>query len=134
MLINLFAIETKYGPRIEISTIYVPSFEEFLIMTKITKIVAITALLGASASASAWWGGPGSTSWFDDFMGDGWGDFNMNMSTQTHGWGRGRGYGYNYYGPYGYPYGVPYAAPYGAPYGVAPIAPVAPVAPVASAK
>ena len=90
-------------------------------MNNLIKITAIAALLGASASASAWWGGPGSTSFMDEFFGDGAGDFNMSMNTSTRGWGR--GHGYNYYAPYyGYaPYG--YAAPYG--YGVAPVAPVA---------
>jgi hypothetical protein len=105
-------------------------------MTKIIKITAVAAMLAASASASAWWGGgpwggyPGSSSWMDDFMGDGYGDFNMSMS----GGGHGRGYNrYNsYYGPYGYGapygYGVPYGG-YGAPYGYGYGAPVAPVAP-----
>ena len=94
-------------------------------MNKIVKITAIAALLGASASASAWWGGPGSSSWGDNFFGDGFGDFNMSMNTRASGWGRGHGYNHYapHYGPYAYgPYG------YGAPYGVAPIAPVAPVA------
>lgn len=103
-------------------------------MTKILKIAAITALLGASASASAWWGGPGSSSFMDDFFGDGAGDFNFSMNTSTHGWGRSRyfdNYGYGY-GPYAYgPYG--YSVPYGvvAPYGVAqaPVTAPAPVAP-----
>ncbi len=55
-------------------------------MSKILKIAAATALIAASASASAFWGGgpwggyPGSSSWMDDFMGDGYGDFNMSMS------------------------------------------------------
>jgi hypothetical protein len=92
-------------------------------MTKTTKIAAITALLAVSASASAWWGGPGYSNWADDFFGDGFGDFNMNMNTSTQGWGR--GYGYNSYAPYYY--GAPYA--YGTPY-AAPIAPVAATAPV----
>ena len=97
-------------------------------MNNLVKITAIAALLSASATASAWWGGPGSTSFMDEFFGDGAGDFNMNMNTSTRGWGR--GYGHNAYTPYyGYaPYG------YGAPYGyAAPVPPVAqaPVAPVA---
>ena len=62
-------------------------------MTKILKIAAATALIAASASASAFWGGgpwggyPGSSSWMDDFMGDGYGDFNMSMSGGGHGRG-----------------------------------------------
>ncbi len=96
-------------------------------MNNIVKITAVAALLGASASASAWWGGPGWSNWADEFFGDGFGDFNMNMNTHTSGWGRGNGY--NYYAPYYAPYAYgPYG--YGAPYGVAPVAPVAPVAAV----
>ena len=75
-------------------------------MTKIAKIAAIAAMLGVSASASAWWGGgpwggwPGGSSWGDDWFGDGWGDFNMSMSGGGHGRGWNR---YNsYYGPYGW--------------------------------
>ena len=83
-------------------------------MTKITKIAAITALLSASASASAFWGGPGVGSWGDEFFGDGWGDFNMNMSGGGYGRGRGYGYGrhYPYYGGWGGPYGG-YGGPWG---------------------
>ena len=93
-------------------------------MNKIVKIISLAALLGASASASAWWGGPwggwpGSSGWGDDWFGDGWGDFNISMSGGGRGWGRNRYY--DYYGPWwggpygygGYPYGgyYPYAAP-----------------------
>ena len=99
-------------------------------MKKIVKITAIATLLGASASASAWWGGPGYGSFMDDFFGDGFGDFNMSANTSTRGWGR--GYGHNYYAPYyGYaPYG--YGVPYG--YGAAPVAPVAQAPVAATAK
>ena len=78
-------------------------------MTKTLKIAAVAAMLAASASASAWWVGgpwggyPGSSSWMDDFFGDGYGDFNMSMSGGGHGRGYNRyyGYGYPYYGGYG---------------------------------
>lgn len=97
-------------------------------MNKIIKIAAATALIAASASASAWWGGP-FTTFTDEFFGDGVADgtFDMNMNASTRTFGR--GYGYNRYvdGPYAYgPYGYPYAP-------VAPVAPLAPVAPVAQA-
>ena len=109
-------------------------------MKKIAAIAAVTGLL-AAGSASAWWGGgpwggyPGSSSWMDDFFGDGYGDFNMSMSGGGHGRGWNR---YNsYYGPWGYgPYGYGgypgygYGAPYGYPYA----APVAPQAPAAATK
>ena len=89
-------------------------------MKTIVRTTAIAALLAASASASAWWGGPGWSNWGDDFFGDGFGDFNMSMNTHTSGWGR--GHGYNSYAPYYAPYAYgPYG--YGAPYGVAPVAP-----------
>jgi len=73
-------------------------------MNKFSKIAAVAALIGVSASASAWWGpGSSTTSFMDEFFGDGAGDFNMNMNTSTRGWGRGYGRGYDYYGygPYG---------------------------------
>ena len=95
-------------------------------MNKIVKIAAATALIAASASASAWWGGP-FTTFTDEFFGDGVGDgyFDMNMSANTR--TSARGYGYNRYfsGPYAY---GPYAYPY------PPVAPVAPAAPVAQAQ
>ncbi len=102
-------------------------------MNKLVSAVALAALLGASASANAWWGGPGGwgdRSFMDDFFGDGWGDFNMNMSGGGRGWGRGynRYNDYYGYGPYGwgapYAYGAPYG--YGAPYAYPYAAPVAP--------
>ena len=98
-------------------------------MNKIIKIAAATALVAASASVSAWWGGP-MTSFTDEFFGDGVADgaFNMNMNANanTRAYGRGHGYGYNRY------YGAPYAyGPYGYPH--APVAPIAPIAPVAQA-
>jgi len=44
-------------------------------MKKLATAAAIAALLGVSASASAFWGGPGSGSgmndWFSDMFGDG---------------------------------------------------------------
>jgi hypothetical protein len=99
---------------------------------------AVAALLGASATANAWWGGPwggyGDRSWMDDFFGDGMFDFNMNASGRGSGYNRWYDRGYYGYGPYGwggpwggyggYPYyggGYPYAYPYAAP--VAPAAP-----------
>jgi hypothetical protein len=111
-------------------------------MKKLATAAAVAALLGVSASASAWWGGPGwgnsHDDWWSDMFGDGWGDFNMNMSGGGRGWGRGYNrwrdyYGYGPYwggpyggGPWGYaPYGYPYA-PYAAP--------AAPAAPAAEAK
>ena len=105
-------------------------------MNKLTKAIAIAAVLGASSltatSASAWWGG---NPFFGNGNGYGDGDFSFSMRGNA----RGNGYGYNnpYYGyaPYGYaPYGAaPYgAAPYGAPYG-APVA-VAPQAPQAETQ
>ena len=104
------------------------------IMKKTLLAAGVAGLMAVPfSSAHAWWGGgpwggyPGSSSWMDDFFGDGFGDFNMNMNTHTSGWGR--GHGYNYYAPYYAPYAYgPYG--YGAPYGVAPVAPVAPVAAV----
>jgi hypothetical protein len=93
-------------------------------MNKIAKILLLAALLGASASASAWsggpWGGwPGSSSWADDWFGDGWGDFNLSMSGGGRGWGSNRHYNHHgpwWGGPYGYG-GYPYAgySPYAAP-------------------
>jgi hypothetical protein len=104
-------------------------------MKKLATAAAIAALLGVSASASAWWGpgwggpgyGSGMNDWWNDMMGDGYGDFNMSMSGGGRGWGRGYnrwndyyGYGpYGWGGPYGgapyygggYPYAYPYAAP-----------------------
>ena len=100
-------------------------------MNKIAKIAAATALVAASASASAWWGGPMS-SFTDEFFGDGNADgaFDMSFSANANTRASGRGYGYGqnryYNAPYAYgPYG------YGHPY--APIAPVAPAAPIAQA-
>jgi len=93
-----------------------------MLMNRFSKLALAAALVGASASASAWWGGPFS-SWGDDFFGDGWGDFSLNVSGGGHGWGRGYNRYYDYYGPYwgGYgPYG--YGAPF-APYGFAPAVP-----------
>ena len=112
-------------------------------MKKLATAAAIAALLGASATASAWWGGPwgggpwggyGDRSWMDDFFGDGMFDFNMNASGRGSGYNRWYDRGYYGYGPYGwgggpwgyggYPYyggGYPYAYPYAAP--VAPAAP-----------
>ena len=96
-------------------------------MNKIVRIVSLAALLGASVSASAWWGGPwggpwggwpGSSGWGDDWFGNGWGDFSMSMSFGGRGWGRNRYY--DHYGPWwGGPYGYgvylyggyPYAVP-----------------------
>jgi hypothetical protein len=104
-------------------------------MRKLSKAVGIATVVAAAGlaaqSAQAWWGGgpwggwPGSSSWADDWFGDGWGDFNMSMSGGGRGWGRNRyydHYGPWWGGPYGYggypgwggwggPYGVPYAAP-----------------------
>jgi hypothetical protein len=71
-------------------------FNEDMTMKTLAAVAAVTALLGASASASAWWGpgcGNNSSDWFDDFFGDRWDDFDMNMSGSGHGWGR----GYNRY-------------------------------------
>jgi hypothetical protein len=103
-------------------------------MRKLVSAIALTALLGASASTEAWWGwpfggwGPWGNGWDNGWFGDGWFDFNLSFGAGGHGWGR----GWNYYRPYwGYPYG-PY--PYGAvPYGAYPY-PVAPAVPVAPAK
>ncbi len=96
-------------------------------MNKIVKIATATALIAASATASAWWGGPMS-SFTDEFFGDGVGngDFNMNMSANADTQAYGRGYSNNRYYGYDAPYG------YG-PYGYAPLAPLAPVAPIAQA-
>ena len=92
-------------------------------MKKLTVAAGVAVLLGASASANAWWGGPGWGSgwndWWNDFFGDGFFDFNMSMSAGGRGWGRGYNrwndyYGYGPYwgGPYGYPaYGYPYTTP-----------------------
>jgi len=111
----------------------------------------VAALLGVSASASAFWGGGpwggspwggGGNDWWNDMMGDGYGDFNMNMSGGGRGFGRGYNryrdyYGYGPYGGYGGGpwgggyggYGAPYYGggyPYAAPYGAPPAAPAAP--------
>ena len=108
-------------------------------MKKIATAAAIAALLGASATASAWWGGPwggspwgggyGDRNWMNDMFGDGMFDMNMNASGRGSGYNRFYDRGYYGYGPYGYGapygYGVPYAAPYGAPAMVAPQAPAA---------
>jgi hypothetical protein len=100
-------------------------------MKKIATAAAIATLLGASATANAWWGGPwnsyGDRSWMDDFFGDGMFDFNMNASARGSGYNRWYDRGYYGYGPYGYgyPYAA-YAAPHAYPYAAAPVAPVAP--------
>ncbi len=118
-------------------------------MRKFSKVTAAAAFAVVAAfamqPAHAWWGpgwgGPGGGG--NDWMGDGFGDFNMNMSGRSNAWGRGhydRYYGHPYGGYYGAPYGYGaphgYGAPrgygvppgYGAPYG-APPRPPAPVAP-----
>jgi hypothetical protein len=120
------------------------------LMKKLATAAAVAALLGVSASASAWWGGPGwggpgygsgMNDWWSDMFGDGYGDFNMNMSGGGRGWGRGynRWRDYYGYGPYGWgggPYGYGgypgygYGAPYAAPMAV----PAAPAAPAGEAK
>ncbi len=87
-------------------------------MKKISKVLAAMAILGTSATASAWWGGPFNG--LGNGFGNGSGDFNFGFSARSNvaarGYGNGNGYGYNapYYGyaPYGY-----------APYGYAPPAP-----------
>lgn len=100
-------------------------------MKKIATAAAIAALLGASAAANAWWGGPwsgyGDRGWMDDFFGDGVFDFNMSASGRGSGYNRWYDRGYYGYGPYGYgyPYGG-YATPYAYPYAAAPVAAVAP--------
>ena len=111
-------------------------------MKKIATAAAIAALLGASATASAWWGGPwggspwgggyGDRNWMNDMFGDGMFDMNMNASGRGSGYNRFYDRGYYGYGPYGYgaPYGYggyPYGGgyPYAAPY-AAPVAPAAP--------
>ena len=109
-------------------------------MRKFSKVLGAAAIAGAAmtvGTAHAWWGGgpwggyPGSSSWGDNWFGDGYGDFNMSMSGGGHGRGWNR---YNsYYGPWGYPGGwggypggyggYPYRGGY--PY-AAPAAPAAP--------
>ena len=85
-------------------------------MSRLSKLTAAVLLAGASASASAWWGGPFS-SWAEDFFGDIGFSFNFSMS----GTGRGVGRAYDYYGPYAYPYeGVPVPAQGYAPAGLTP--------------
>jgi len=122
-------------------------------MRKLINTAAAVALITVSASASAWWSGPGSYGnngvgdmfgmgdTFSDMFGDGNFDMNMNSSASSRAWGRGYGRGYERLSGYGYGapyyahgYGAPYAyAPYaGAPY-AAPLAPQAPVAPQAPA-
>jgi hypothetical protein len=101
---------------------------EIIDMKKLTKILLVPLLAGASAlplsSAQAWWGGPGwggpwgyqgpygYHNWTDGLgymLGDLWGDFDfrVHFSLYGHGDGYGRGYGnyHNYYGHgyYGYP-------------------------------
>jgi len=95
-------------------------------MNNLLRIATASALIVASASASAWWGGP-VNNFADEFFGDGVADgsFNMSMNANTHTSGRGYGYNRYYSGPYGY---GPYAYPY------APVAPVAPVAQAPVAK
>lgn len=70
-------------------------------MSKVLKFATVIALVAASASASAWWGGNGP--WRN------WGGPNFG----------GPGYGAPAYGPgyggYRAPYGGGYRAPYGAP-------------------
>jgi hypothetical protein len=115
-------------------------------MNTLIKTVAAVSLVAASASASAWWSGPGSYGnngfgdmfgmgdTFGDMFGDGNFNMNMNSSANTRAWGRGYGRGYERVSGYGY--GAPYYG-YGAPYGYAPhaatpyAAPVAPQAPAA---
>ena len=62
-------------------------------MRKFSKALGVAAIAASAlivGSAHAWWGGgPGGGNWMEDWMGDGYGDFNMNMS----GGGRGPGYG-----------------------------------------
>jgi hypothetical protein len=56
-------------------------------MRKLATAAAIAALLGVSATASAWWGGGpwggnSGNDWWNDMMGDGYGDFNMAICAQ----------------------------------------------------
>ena len=91
-------------------------------MNKISKIATATALVVASAGASAWWGP--MTTFSDEFFGNGDGvgngDFNMAMNANANSQAFTRGYGYNRY----------YHAPYYYGYPVAPVAPAAPAADV----
>lgn len=84
-------------------------------MKSLIKLLAAATLLGASASASAWWGNNGwdwnpwpvwtPMYWMEEMVGDDdW-------------YGPYGGYGYPYGGGYGYPYGGGYGAPYGGGYG-----------------
>lgn len=101
-------------------------------MKKIAMAAALTALMGAG-SAQAWWGpwspwggwGPwGDRGWGNDWLGDGWFDFNFSMGAGGRGWGR--SWDRYHYGPYwGYPYHG-WGAPYAYPYAVAPVVPAAP--------
>lgn len=84
-------------------------------MNKISKMAAVVALAGFTASASAWWGGPFS-GWGNDFFSDGGFSFSFSAHGSGHGWGR----PYDYYGPYGYPYWGGYVPTTGYPYAVAP--------------
>ncbi len=117
-------------------------------MKKISKIIMLSALLGAAAmstSANAWWGGgpwdgggwgpwdrggwggPSGRDSYDEWdwgPWDGWGGGDATFSISGGGRGNGRGYGRNsnrYYDGYGYgPYGGG-GGPYGGgPYGGAP--------------
>jgi len=76
-------------------------------MKKLATAAAIAALLGASATASAWWGGP----WGGSPWGGGYGDrnwmndiFDMNMNASGRGSGHNRFYDRRYYGygPFNY--------------------------------
>ncbi len=114
-------------------------------MKNVMKAAAVVALLGVSASASAWWGpgygGPGyGNSGWGDMFGDGFGDMDFSMSARGSGTGSGYGRGYGYGSRY------PYWGGYGAPYRLrcplrlrrlpvrpgCSVAPVAPAAPAAS--
>lgn len=112
-------------------------------MNKVFKVLVISVLLGASTSASAWWGGPyngygpynnwgnwgnwGPWSGFGDGSGDGAFDMSFSGKARSDVHGSGRGYGYGGYPYYGYPYR-------GGPWGAAPYGYAAPVAPAAPAK
>ena len=93
-----------------------------------TRSSVIAALLTASSSSCAFWGGPAGGNWFEDFMGGGFCDFGLNTGGRSG--NRERGYGYRGYGPYPGGYVYPYTdhrAPYGtAPYGGVPATPVIP--------
>ena len=74
-------------------------------MKTLARTTSAAILAVASASASAWWGGPFNTI-TDDLFGDSWGALDMNLNVGTHTSGRGSGWNHNYSGPYAYgPYG-----------------------------